>query len=135
MTSDRVRQLSVTAAGLLCVYGTLVGIGVFDHTAHARARATGWWAAASMLLNAGWLLVTQQGWLWVSVGVILALARVLKVIVSRFTALPATGWGERAATDVTFGLYLGWVAVAAYANIAAATLRVRTIARNQPMTG
>ena len=32
-----------------------------------RTRSTGWLAAVSMLLNAGWLLVTQQGWIWVSV--------------------------------------------------------------------
>lgn len=32
-----------------------------------RARATGWLAAASMVLNAAWLLVTQVGWIWVSV--------------------------------------------------------------------
>jgi len=84
-----------------------------------RARAIGWWAAASMVLNAGWLLVTQAGWLWVSVVVIVALALVLKVVVARLTRLPAHGWGDRIAVDGTFGLYLGWVAVATCANIAA----------------
>src|SRR5688500_7144326 len=41
------------------------------------ARRTGWMVAASMVLNAAWLLVTQQGWIWVSVLVILALLGVL----------------------------------------------------------
>lgn len=86
---------------------------------HPRARATGWWAAASMVLNAAWLLVTQQGWLWVSVGVIVALALVLKALISRLAALPADGWVDRIVLDGTFGLYLGWVAVATCANIAA----------------
>lgn len=89
------------------------------NTTHERARATGWWAGASMLLNGAWLLVTQQGWLWVSVVVILALAVVLKVVIARLTALPAAGWGDLVAADTTFGLYLGWVAVAACANVAA----------------
>ena len=85
-----------------------------------RARATGWWAAASMLLNAAWLLVTQQGWLWASVGVIVALALVLKVLVARLTARPErSGLAERLVLDGTFGLYLGWVAVATCANVAA----------------
>ena len=39
------------------------------------ARRTGWLFAASMVLNAAWLLVTQQGWIWLSVLVILALLR------------------------------------------------------------
>lgn len=86
----------------------------------ARARAIGWWAALSLLLNGAWLMVTQQGWIWPSVGVILALAVVLKVIVARLAAEPASGWVDRVLLDGTFGLYLGWVAVATCANIAAA---------------
>lgn len=85
----------------------------------ARARAIAWWAGASMLLNAGWLLVTQQGWLWISVLVIVALAVVLMVIMARLGEHPPRGWGDRIAVDVTFGLYLGWVAVAVCANVAA----------------
>ena len=84
-----------------------------------RARATGWLAAASMLLNAAWLLVTQVGWLWVSVAVIVALVVVLGVLVRRLTELPARGRLDRVILDGTFGLYLGWVSVATCANIAA----------------
>ena len=36
-------------------------------TATPRYRQTGWLAAASMVLNALWLLVVRAGWLWVSV--------------------------------------------------------------------
>ena len=96
----------------------------------SRARATGWLAAASMVLNAAWLLVTQQGWLWASVAVIVVLALVLKAIAEQLSLHPARGWGDRIVGDGTFGLYLGWVAVATCANIAA-TL----VASGLPATG
>ncbi len=85
-----------------------------------RLRATGWLVAVSMLLNAGWLLVTQQGWVWASVAVIVALLAVLAVLVRRLVARPADGLADRVVLDGTFGLYLGWVAVATCANTAAA---------------
>lgn len=85
-----------------------------------RARATGWLAAASMVLNATWLLVTQTGWIWVSVVVILALLATLVALIARLSRLPARGLVDRLVVDGTFGLYLGWVAVATCANTAAA---------------
>ncbi|MEO7447922.1 MAG: TspO/MBR family protein [Humibacillus sp.] len=87
---------------------------------HERVRSTGWLAAASMVLNAAWLLVTQQGWIWVSVVVILALAVTLGLLVLRLGAERARSLPERLVLDVTFGLYLGWVAVASVANVTAA---------------
>lgn len=86
-----------------------------------RARATGWLAAASMVLNAAWLLVTQAGWLWVSVAVIAALVIVVARLVDRLGTLPGASGSpvERLILDGTFGLYLGWVAVATCANVAA----------------
>lgn len=84
-----------------------------------RTRSTGWLAAASMALNATWLLVTQRGWIWLSVVVILLLAAVLVLLVSRLGRHSA-GAAERVIVDGTFGLYLGWVAIATFANIAAA---------------
>ena len=85
----------------------------------ARHRAVGWLAAASMVLNATWLLVTQQGWLWVSVLVILALALTLGELVRRLHERPSYGTAESVIVDGTFGLYLGWVAVASIANVTA----------------
>ena len=168
-SADRRRQLGVTLAEVLCIYGTLLGVGVIgtrveessggalaaDATLLApatpafsiwsviylglaaytiwkwlpanatspRARATGWLIAVSMLLNAGWLLVTQQGWIWASVVIIVALALTLGVILARLTAIPPAPTGrtiERVIVDGTMGLYLGWVAVATCANITAA---------------
>ncbi|MHA6513525.1 hypothetical protein [Tessaracoccus sp. Z1128] len=95
------------------------------NTASRLARSIGWPAAASMVLNASWLLVTQVGWLWASVAVIVALALVLGLLVRRLTEIPAdadgaaTTWAERLVVDGTFGLYLGWVSVATVANITA----------------
>ncbi|HET7800314.1 MAG TPA: tryptophan-rich sensory protein [Humibacillus xanthopallidus] len=165
-TTDRVRRIAVVVAEVLCVLGTLVGVGVLGtrveessggalaatatliapatpafsiwsviylglfayavwqlparHATRGRVRSTGWLAAASMVLNAAWLLVTQQGWIWVSVVVILALAVVLGLLVVRLGAEPARSWPERIVLDWTFGLYLGWVAVATCANVTAA---------------
>ncbi|MDF9715065.1 tryptophan-rich sensory protein [Nocardioides sp. ChNu-153] len=92
----------------------------------ARHRATGWLVVAASLLNAGWLTVSLQGYLWTSVVVIAALLAVLVEIVRRLTRHPAggtdrTGLTERVAVDGTFGLYVGWVSLAVVANVAAAS--------------
>lgn len=87
---------------------------------HPRARSIGWLAALSMVLNAAWLLVTQVGWIWVSVLVIAALVVTLGRLVQRLHERPAAGTLERVLVDGTFGLYLGWVAVATCANVTAA---------------
>jgi hypothetical protein len=164
--SDRLRQVAVTVAEVLCVLGTLVGVGVIGtavaessggalaadatliapagpafsiwtpiylglaaytvwqwlpvQAAEPRHRAIGWLVAASMLLNAAWLLVTQQGWIWVSVLVMAALVVTLGLLVQRLEQHPSYGHGETVVVDGTFGLYLGWVAVAACANVTAA---------------
>ncbi|KGN41791.1 tryptophan-rich sensory protein [Knoellia aerolata] len=86
------------------------------------ARRTGWLFAGSMVLNAAWLLVTQQDWIWLSVVVILALLLVLARLALELASTPDDAadpvgtWIVR----LTAGLYLGWVAVATFANIAAA---------------
>lgn len=90
------------------------------NAASPRTRATGWLAAVSMVLNAVWLLVTQQGWIWISVVVILALAIVLGLIMRQLTQYAAGGRMEQLVVDGTFGLYLGWVTVATCANVTAA---------------
>jgi hypothetical protein len=165
--ADRRRQVAVTVSELLCVLGTLVGVGVLGGTrveessggalaadatllapagpafsiwsaiylglaaytvwqwlpaqaTDTRHRRVGWLAAASMLLNAAWLLVTQRGWIWVSVVVIAALAVVLGVLVRRLTECPSYGLAEVVIVDGTFGAYLGWVCVATCANVTAA---------------
>lgn len=87
---------------------------------YALARTTGWLAGVSMLLNAAWLLVTQQGWIWLSVLIIAALVVCLGVLVRRLTEVTERRGLDRLIVDGTFGAYLGWVSVATCANVAAA---------------
>jgi hypothetical protein len=103
------------------IYLGLLAYTIWQWTAPTSqaARRTGWLAAASMALNAGWLLVTQAGWVWLSVVVIIVLAAVLVRIVQVLDD-PSPGLAQLMAAQVTFGGYLGWVAVATFANIAAA---------------
>jgi hypothetical protein len=92
-----------------------------SRTTDTRLRATGWLASLSMVLNAAWLVVTQQGWIWASVVVIIALLVTLVLLMLRLARHGARhGAGESIVVDGTFGLYAGWVCVATAANIAAA---------------
>lgn len=118
---------------------SLIYLGLFAYTVRqwlprcadtARHRVTAGLAAISMLLNAAWLLVVQAGWLEVSVAVILALLVTCWLMVRRLRDRPESGLGERIIVDGTFGLYLGWVCVATFANIAALL-----VARGAPATG
>ncbi len=84
-----------------------------------RARGTRVLASTSMVLNALWLLVTQQNWLWASVAVIVALLVVLVLLAAAVSRLARPTLVEGLVVDTTFGLYLGWVAVATCANITA----------------
>lgn len=85
-----------------------------------RHRAIGWLVAASMVLNAAWLLVTQVGWIAVSVVVIVLLLACLAALMIRLREISPTSNADRVITDATIGLYLGWVCVAVCANVAAA---------------
>lgn len=165
-TSDLPRLLTVTAAEIICLVGSMIGSGVFGGPEMAEAaggalstdatpiapggpafsiwfviyvglalytvwqwlpaqrsadrhRRIGWWVAASMVLNAAWLLVVRQGWLVMSVVVIVVLVLVLGLIVDRLADSGYDSTADAVLTGGTFGLYTGWVAVAVCANIAA----------------
>ena len=108
------------------IYVGLVGYLIWQWLpANARsrtARETGWWGAASLLLNGAWLGVTQAGWLWVSVVVIGLLAYVLIKLCLTLVGRGPTSLAELLLVYVTFGLYLGWVCVATVANVTAAAV-------------
>lgn len=108
---------------------SVIYLGLFAYTvrqwlplvaATTRERRIGWWAGSTMVLNAAWLLVTQVGWIWISVLVILALAVSLGMVVKRLREHPGRTPLGRLVVDGTFGLYLGWVTAATTANVAAA---------------
>ncbi|MFZ1381304.1 MAG: hypothetical protein WAS54_00775 [Scrofimicrobium sp.] len=87
-----------------------------------RAVRIGWLASASMVLNAMWLGVTQLGWVWPSVVVILALAVILGMIVGRLGEEDRHSLIESVVVDGSFGIYLGWVSVASVPNVAVALI-------------
>lgn len=84
-----------------------------------RHRRLGYLVAASLLLNAAWILSIQFDLLWLSVPIIVALLLVLIAAFRRCLALPPKNVVDTIATDGTIGLYLGWVIVATAANVTA----------------
>ena len=86
----------------------------------ARHRRLGYPVAASLLLNAAWILSIQFDLLWLSVPVIVALLIVLIAAFRICLAMPPKNALDAIVTDGTVGLYLGWVIVATAANITAA---------------
>ncbi|WP_353807744.1 TspO/MBR family protein [Agromyces sp. SYSU T00194] len=84
-----------------------------------RHRRVGYPVAASLLLNAAWILSIQFDVLWLSIPIIAVLLGVL--VVAFLTLLrwrPANAL-DALVTDGTVGLYLGWVAIATAANVTA----------------
>lgn len=84
-----------------------------------RQRKLGYLVAASLLLNAAWILSVQFDLLWLSVPVILLLLVVLARAFVVTIQNPPGSSVDGIVTDGTIGLYLGWVCVATAANIAA----------------
>ncbi|KQM81549.1 hypothetical protein ASE68_15575 [Agromyces sp. Leaf222] len=89
-----------------------------------RHRRLGPWVAASLLLNAAWILSIQFDLLWLSVPVIAALLVVLVAAFRIGLELRPKSAIDALVTDGTIGLYLGWVCVATIANIAAVLVAV-----------
>ena len=86
----------------------------------ARHRRLGYPVAASLLLNAAWILSIQFDLLWLSVPVIVALLIVLIAAFRICLAMRPKNALDAIVTDGTVGLYLGWVIVATAANVTAA---------------
>ncbi|PPH31120.1 hypothetical protein C5E02_09665 [Rathayibacter rathayi] len=105
------------------IYSGLIAYAIWQflpsQTARTRHRRLGYWAAASLLLNAAWILVVQAGLLTLSVIVIALLLAVLARIFVILRTTRSAGLVDAIVTDGTFGLYLGWVCVATAANVAA----------------
>lgn len=106
------------------IYVGLAAYVVWQWKEHDNPDAIriGWLASASMILNAVWLGVTQLGWIWPSVAVILALAVILGLIMEKLSAGQPKSLFERICVYGTFGVYLGWVTVASIPNVAIALI-------------
>lgn len=87
--------------------------------ASERQRRLGYPMAASLGLNAAWILSVQAGLLLLSVVVIILLIVVLAIAFQICVTHRPSSWVEAAVVDGVVGLYLGWVCVATAANTAA----------------
>jgi len=84
-----------------------------------RHRRLGYWIAASLVLNAFWILSIQYDLLPLSVPIIVVLLAVLVQAFLQAIAYPPSSVADGIITDATIGLYLGWVCVATAANVTA----------------
>lgn len=108
---------SVIYAGLVVLAGyQLLGPQRTD----PRQRQVGWWVAASLLLNAGWILTAQAGSVVGALVLIVLLLAVLVVAFARLLSSRPRSVLQAVLLDGVLGLYLGWVAIATVANAAAA---------------
>jgi hypothetical protein len=105
------------------IYAFLLALAAYQllpsRRADPRQRRTGWLVAASALLNAAWIVCVQAEWLAGTVPVIFALLTVLVVAFARLPGSPPPSRADAVLVDGTIGLYLGWVAVATVADVAA----------------
>ena len=84
-----------------------------------RHRRIGYWVAASLILNAAWILSVQFDLLPLSLPIIAALLGVLGWTFVLCLRYRPSGAIDSLLTDGTIGLYLGWVSIATAANAAA----------------
>lgn len=106
---------AVVYAGL---FGHAVRVWQPDPLAYSRRRWTMWPATMSMLLNVLWLLCALRGLLWATVPLILVLVGAVVVVLEGTRRLPAQDVSSLLLIDGTYGVYLGWLLVAAPANVA-----------------
>ncbi len=105
------------------IYLGLVAYAVWQFTpgqsATQRHRRIGYWVAASLVLNAAWILSIQYGLLALSVPIIVILLAVLLRVFIELSSSAPTDRLDALLTDGALGLYLGWVAIATAANVTA----------------
>lgn len=105
------------------IYLGLVAYAVWQflprQSATERHRRLGYWIAASLLLNAAWILSVQFDQLLLSLPIIAVLLGVLGWTFALCLRFRPIGRLDALITDGTIGLYLGWVSIATAANAAA----------------
>ena len=75
-------------------------------------RATGWWFAATAVLNGAWIVIFSQELLVLAQVVIVALLACLVVLLVRLARFPAEGTADRLLLHGPLAFYSGWVALA-----------------------
>jgi hypothetical protein len=113
----------------------VIYLGLFGYTifqwwpadrASQRQRTIGWAVAASMLLNAAWILAAQAGNVGLTLVLILMLVAALAWVIDGLSRHPSPYRVDALLVDGPLGLYAGWVLLAAALN-AGSWLTVRGI--------
>jgi benzodiazapine receptor len=124
--SDRFKVFFVPAGYVFSIWGIIyigwIAFLIFQfrpgQKAAPRMRALGYWFALSCIFNAAWLFCWHYERFDVSVVVMLSLLVTLILSYRRLdVGRSRVGTAERWCVDIPFSLYLGWVSVAAIANI------------------
>lgn len=82
-------------------------------------RATGWWLAASAVLNPAWVLAFGARLVLLAEVLIVALLVCVAVVLGRLSRIPAEGVVERAVLRGPVALYAGWLSIATVLGTAA----------------
>jgi benzodiazapine receptor len=110
------------------IYLAFLGYAVYQVLPAQRGRdvhrATGWWLAASAVLNAGWILAFSARDVLLAELLLFALLAVLARVFGRLSRERASGTLERAALRFPVALYTGWVSLAVVAGTAATGVRL-----------
>ena len=123
--SDRYDVYLVPAGYVFGIWGVIyLGLGAFTVYQAIRGddplvRRLEWLPAVTGLLNVAWILCFHYGWFPLSVVIMLALLATLISIHRRIRE--AAGDRSRVArwaVEIPFSIYLGWISVAAVANVA-----------------
>ena len=102
------------------IYLLLLGFVIFQALPQNRdaeyIQKIGWWFPISCLLNCLWLIVFENGWITLSVFVIILLLISILMIYFRLQneCIPPKG---KLFVRLPFSIYAGWVSVATLANI------------------
>ena len=122
--SDRYQVYVVPAGYVFGIWGVIyLGLGAFTVYQAVRgddpvARRLGWLPAITGVLNIAWILCFHYGWFVPSVVIMLALLVTLIEIYRRIREFPDVDRVARWAVRIPFSIYLGWISVAAVANVA-----------------
>jgi len=119
--SDRLPTI-ITPAGYAFSIWSLIYLGLLAFSIYqalpgnlARFSSVRTIYIASCVLNCGWIYFWHHGFIGVCALLIVALAGVLTVLVSKFTV--SVNVTEALIVKATFGIYAGWVTVASIVNI------------------
>jgi translocator protein len=105
------------------IYLGFLGYAVYQLLPAQRSREvhrrTGWWLAASAVLNPLWVLTFGARLIPIAELAIIALLMSLALVFGRLSRLPATDLAERVAFRGPVALYAGWVSLATVLGTAA----------------